>query len=139
MRRLLAVCSLAGLITACGAPFTPARLAPSFAEVFGGLYASQQRELGRTPPSPQSLHPLATCRRTGTAVDGPGEDWVCTVDYADAAASSSQSFEVQLKPDGCWKADGPPANQPAQLVSALTGDPSTNPLAEFDGCLDIIW
>lgn len=139
MRRLLAVWAVAGLVTACGTPFTPARLAPSFAEVFGGLYASQQRELGRTPPRPQSLHPLATCRRTGTVVDGPGEDWVCIVEYVEAGTSLSQSFEVQLKPDGCWKADGPPANQPAQLVDARTGDPRTNPLAEFDGCLDTAW
>jgi len=139
VRRLLAVWAVAGLVTACATPFTPARLAPSFAEGFGGLYASQQRELGRTPPNPHSLHPLATCRRTGTVVDGPGEDWMCTVEYVEAGTPLSQSFEVQLKPDGCWKADGPPANQPAQLVDARTGDPRTNPLAEFDGCLDTAW
>jgi hypothetical protein len=139
MRRLLAVVALAGLLTGCGTAFTPARLGPSFAEVFTGLYAAQQRELGRIPPSPQGLRPLASCRRTGTVANGPGEDWVCTVDYVDADQSVTQSFEVQVKPDGCWKADGPPANQPAQLVDALTGDPRTNPLAEFDGCLDTSW
>jgi len=136
---LLAGAAAALLLAGCSTPFTPARLAPSFAEAFSGLYATQQGELGRTASSPRGLRTLASCRRTGLAVDGPGEDWVCTVEYVEASTSLSQSFEVQLKPDGCWKADGPPANQPAQLVDALTGDPRTNPLAEFDGCLDTAW
>ncbi len=139
MRRLLAGAAIAGLVTGCSSAFTPARLGPSFAEVFTGLYAAQQGELGRTPSTRQGLRPLATCRRTGPTPDGPGEDWVCTVDYVDAGQSSTQSFELQVKPDGCWKADGPPANQPAQLIDALTGEPRTNPLAEFDGCLDTSW
>ncbi len=70
---------------------------------------------------------------------GPGEDWACTVDYVDAGQSSTQSFELQVKTDGCWKADGPPANQPAQLIVAHTGEPRTNPLAEFDECLEPSW
>jgi len=100
MRRLLAGAAIAGLVTGCSSAFTPARLGPSFAEVFTGLYAAQQGELGRTPSTRQGLRPLAACRRTGPTPDGPGEDWVCTVDYVDAGQSSTQSFELQVKTDG---------------------------------------
>jgi hypothetical protein len=57
------------------------------------------------------------------------------VQYLDGATATAQLFEVQLKPDGCWKADGPPATQPAELA----GTGAANPLAEFDGCLDTAW
>jgi hypothetical protein len=137
MKRLIALTVL--LASGCGTALTPARLAPSFTQTFAGLYVRQQQQLGRTDVSRAALQPLGSCRRTGTGTDGPGEDWLCTVQYVDASTAAAQSFEVQLKPDGCWKADGPPATQPAELTDALTGQPLPNPLAEFDGCLDTSW
>ncbi|MCW2599277.1 MAG: hypothetical protein JWM02_1106 [Frankiales bacterium] len=139
MKRGLALSALVLAATACSSPLTPTRLGPPFAEVFGGLYATQQSQLGRTDVTARVLRPLASCRRTGTASDGPGEDWTCTVQYVDGGTVSAQSFEVQLKPDGCWKADGPPGAQPAELVDPATGTHRANPLAEFDGCLDTSW
>jgi hypothetical protein len=44
-----------------------------------------------------------------------------------------------MKPDGCWKAEGPPTAQPAMLADPVTGRLSVNQLAEFDGCLDTSW
>ncbi len=137
MKRLMVVVAL--VASGCGTALTPHALAPSFTEVFSGLYVRQQEQLGRTDVNQAELQPLGSCRRTGTAADGAGEDWLCTVQYVDAATATAQSFEVQLKPDGCWKADGPPTTQPAELTDALTGQPLTNPLAEFDGCLDTSW
>ena len=134
MRRALA--ALAVLATGCASPLTPARLGPSFGEVFQGLYAQQQALLGR---SAEAGGLTTTCRRTGTDGTGPGEDWVCAVQYVDTGTSGAQVFEVQVKPDGCWKATGAPAVQPAQLVDALSSAKRTNPLAEFDGCLDTSW
>lgn len=127
------------LVTACGTALTPAALAPSMGEVFAGLYVQQQTQQGRTDVAMTALHATAACRRTGPSPDGPGEDWTCTVQYVDGTTTATQLFEVQVKPDGCWKADAPAVTQPAQLTDATTGLPQTNPLAEFDGCLDTSW
>jgi hypothetical protein len=127
------------VVTACSTPATPQRVGASFVEAFSGLYVQQQQLLGRDAPDRASLHTLASCARTGTDVDGPGEDWTCSVQYVDLGTASAQSFELQVKADGCWKADGAPAVQPAQLIDPVTGLAKTNPLAEFDGCLDTSW
>jgi hypothetical protein len=118
---------------------TQPRVGDSFAETFAGLYAQQQQRLGRTDVTSTALQPRATCARSRTATDGPGEDWICRVQYVDQDTSYTQAFEVQVKPDGCWRAEGPPTAQPPQLVDAVDGSSSTNPLAEFDGCLDTSW
>ena len=123
----------------CGTALTPASLSPSFAEVFAGLYATQQSRLGRTEVTQAGLRPQATCARTGASATGPGEDWLCKVAYIDQDTAYTQSFEVQLKPDGCWTAEGPPTAQPAELVDAVDGTRTPNPLSEFDGCLDTSW
>jgi hypothetical protein len=139
MRRSVGLLTAALLTAGCATALTPEHLAPSVAEVFGGLYASQQALLGRTDVHRGAVQPLASCRRSGPSSDGPGEDWSCTVQYVDGGAAAAQSFEVNLKPDGCWTADGPPATQPAQLTDAVTGAQVRNPLGEFDGCLDTSW
>lgn len=133
------VAGLALLLAGCSSVLTPGALAPSFAEVFAGLYVQQQTSLGRTDVARDALQATATCRRTGTTESGPGDDWTCSVTYVDGATSGTQVFEVQVKPDGCWKAEGPPSVQPAELVDALTGRSAPNPLAEYDGCLDTSW
>jgi hypothetical protein len=134
-----AVVASALLCAACSSSLTTKDLTPSFEQSFGNLYVDQQRALGRTDVGLQSLHPLTSCRRTGTDVAGPGDDWLCTVQYTDGGAPTAQSFEVQLKPDGCWKADGPSTAQPAQLADPSTGALVTNPLSQFDGCFDTSW
>jgi hypothetical protein len=118
---------------------TPAHVSDSFAEVFAGLYVSQQAALGRTDLTRASLHTRGLCHRTGSSSQGPGEDWLCAVQYVDADTVGTQSFEMQVKPDGCWKADGPPTLQPATLADPVTGVSIVNQLAEFDGCLDTSW
>ena len=136
MKRLLLVVPL---LVACATPATPGRLGPSIGEVFSGLYVQQQQLLGRDALDRAGLRTLASCRRTGSDADGPGEDWACTVQFVDLSTVTAQVFEVQVKPDGCWKADGAPAVQPAQLVNPITLLATANPLAEFDGCLDTSW
>lgn len=136
-----AVVAAIGVLTTsgCATPATPGALSASFTETFTGLYAGQQKQLGRTDVDRDALHAQGTCRRSGGAPEGPGEDWVCLVQYDDADTSATQSFEVQMKPDGCWKAEGPPTVQPPRLTNPVTGRVSTNQLAEFDGCLDTAW
>ena len=139
MRRLALPAAVLALCAGCGTAMTPATMGPAFGEVFAGLYATQQSRLGRTEVTPTSLQPRTTCARTGASIEGPGEDWLCKVQYVDQDTAYTQSFEVQVKPDGCWRAEGPPAAQPAELVDPVDGSRLTNPLAEFDGCLDTSW
>lgn len=124
------------LLTGCGSALTREHLSPSFNTVFTQTYVRQQHLLGRHPLAPGQLQALSSCRRTGTSATGPGEDWQCLVTYLDVKKPAAQAFEVQLKSDGCWKANGSPTTQPAQLQAAVSGAPLTNPLSEFDGCLD---
>jgi hypothetical protein len=138
MRRALAAAGVV-VLAACGTPATPDALSGSFEETFAGLYLGQQAQLGRTDLTRASLQARARCQRSGPAKQGPGEDWICLVQYVDADAPNTQSFEVQMKPDGCWKAEGPPTAQPAVLANPTTGRVSVNRLAEFDGCLDTSW
>jgi hypothetical protein len=123
----------------CSTALTPSHLSSSFGQTFAGLYATQQSRLGRTDVTTAGVRPQASCSRTGPSPQGPGEDWLCRVAYIDQDTAYTQSFEVQLKPDGCWTADGPPAVQPAELVDAVDGSRTPNPLSEFDGCLDTSW
>lgn len=136
MKRLL---PLTLLLTGCGNALGAAHLEPSFAEVFAGLYLVQQAQDGRTGLSRSGLDAHAFCQRTGPEPSGPGEDWVCAVRFLDVDTALTQTFEVQVKPDGCWKAEGPPSVQPAERVDQQTGALRPNPLAEFDGCLDTSW
>lgn len=136
MKRLMV---LAAVLVGCSTSATQHSMGPSFTEVFAGRYTAQQQALGRTDVVAKALQAHAMCGRTGTSPEGPGEDWTCTVTYADGVTSGTQVFEVQVKPDGCWKADGPPTVQAPVIVDALTGQQATNPLAEFDGCLDTSW
>jgi len=138
VKRLVAGAALLAA-AACASPLTPTRVEASFAPTFAALYALQQSQDGRTDVSAAALGPRATCRRTGVDSRGPGEDWTCTVVYVDTRTSFTQTFELQVKPDGCWRAEAPPAAQPAVRTDPLTGVTRTNPLAEFDGCLDTSW
>ena len=137
MRRSLLLVPV--LAVACGSPLTTRGLEPSFARAFSGLYTLQQSDDGRTGVDAAGLNASATCRRTGPDATGPGEDWQCSVTYVDGGASFTQFFEVQVKADGCWKAEAPPTTQPAVRAHPITGTARVNPLAEFDGCLDTSW
>jgi hypothetical protein len=139
VRRLLVIVGVATACAACSTALTPDRITPSFRETFTGLYLTQQSRLGRIDVTLSPARPAATCARTGPTHRGPGEDWVCRVQYVDQDTVYTQSFEVQVKPDGCWKAEGLPTAQPAELIDPVDGSRRTNPLAEFDGCVDTSW
>ena len=134
MKRLLL---LLPVLAACSTALQPPSVSRDLARTFAGLYTQQQTDDGRAGVRVTDVH--ATCGRTGPDHDGPGEDWSCTVQYTDAGTSFTQTFELQVKPDGCWKAEAPPLAQPAVRVDPITGATRTNPLAEFDGCLDTSW
>ncbi|MDT7570750.1 MAG: hypothetical protein QOE05_924 [Actinomycetota bacterium] len=139
MRRVAAVVGMVLFASGCSTPATPTALSSDFSDVFAGLYLGQHSLLGPTSLTRDSLKAHSVCRRSGAAKQGPGEDWICVVQYDDGDSSVSQSFEVQMKPDGCWRAEGPPTAQPPMLTDPATGRLWVNQLAEFDGCLDTSW
>ena len=139
MRRVAAVVGIVLFTSACRTPATSAALSSDFSDVFAGLYLGQRSLLGPTPLTRASMKAHSRCQRNGAAKQGPGEDWICLVQYDDGDSVVTQSFEVQVKPDGCWKAEGPPTHQPPTLTNPVTGEVHVNQLAEFDGCLDTSW
>jgi hypothetical protein len=138
MRRGLPLVLLVPLL-GCSTPLTPSRLDASFARTFSGLYSVQQEREGRSGVDPDALDAKARCARSGSARSGPGEDWSCAVTYRDSATLFTQTFELQVKSDGCWRAEAPPTAQPERGTHRVTGETFVNPLAEFDGCLDPSW
>jgi hypothetical protein len=127
------------VLLGCSTALTPSQLDASFARTFGGLYALQQQREGRQGVEVAGLDASARCTRAGPAEEGPGEDWTCVVTYRDSATLFTQSFELQVKSDGCWRAEAPPTAQPARGTHRVTGATFVNPLAEFDGCVDTSW
>ena len=134
MKRFLV---LLPVLAACSTSLQPQAVSQDLARTFSGLYTLQQTGDGRTDVRVEGVS--ADFARTGPDRQGPGEDWACTVQYTDAGTSFTQTFELQVKADGCWRAEAPPTAQPAVRVDPVTGVSRTNPLAEFDGCLDTSW
>jgi hypothetical protein len=139
VRHAAAAVSLALLTASCSTPATPGALSSDFSDVFAGRYLGQRALLGPAVLTRATLHAQSRCQRSGPAKEGPGEDWVCLVRYDDPDGPATQSFELQVKPDGCWTAEGSATAQPPVLANPETGAVSVNPLAEFDGCLDTSW
>ncbi|HEX4519825.1 MAG TPA: ABC transporter permease [Gaiellaceae bacterium] len=116
---------------------TASRLDAAIGPEFEHLVTLQQRELGHGLAAGARLKLLSTCRRRGatTPYRGPG-DWFCTLTAV--AANLRQmplNYDVDVRPDGCFTAHGPPAVGGALLRGhRAAGTP--NPLYAFDGCFE---
>jgi ABC-2 type transport system permease protein len=116
---------------------TASRLNAAIGPEFQNLAALQQRELGHSLRTGAKLKLLSTCRRRGAATPyrGPG-DWFCTLTAV--AANLRQmplNYDVEVRPNGCFTAHGPPAVGGAILRGdRAAGTP--NPLYAFDGCFE---
>jgi hypothetical protein len=131
---LLAVPLLAG----CGPSYGAAALAARVGPTFANLYTRGQVQAGRTDVTPAALHVATTCRRGGgdTLDNGPGDDWHCLVVFHDPALGPKQvAYDVVLKPEGCFTAEGPPAEVGDARVRDAVGTLRPNPVYAFDGCL----
>lgn len=129
---------LALALTGCGPSFDAATLAGSVAPSFAALYARAQEQQGRTEVTAQGLLASATCTRGGgdTLDVGPGDDWHCLVSFTPPGSAPQQvRYEVTLKPEGCYTADGPPAVVGDATVIDVEGARRVNPVYAFDGCL----
>jgi ABC-2 type transport system permease protein len=116
---------------------TASRLNGAIGPEFANLVSLQERELGRAVPEGSRLKLLSTCRRRGAATPyrGPG-DWFCTLTAVAADLRQMPlNYDVDVRPNGCFTAHGPPAVGGATLRGRhAAGAP--NPLYAFDGCFE---
>jgi len=122
---------------------TAARLQATLTPEFNNLTLLQQEELGRQVPAGAKLNILPACSRRGSTPNGPG-DWVCTMNVIipQAGAVPFQqtpvTYDVSVQPDGCFKAQSPPAFIGQQLMRDAEGHNVVNPLYTIYGCLNIL-
>jgi ABC-2 type transport system permease protein len=121
---------------------TAARLQASIKPTFNNLTFLQQRILGRQVPAGTNLNDYASCVRRSGAGSGPGDDWICTMDLLiplDGATPFSLTpvaFDVTVKANGCYKAEGPPSFIGQAEIRNTHGNEVVNPLFSFAGCFD---
>jgi ABC-2 type transport system permease protein len=120
-----------------------AKLDGSLATAFAHLYRMQTGELHRPDVTESQLRTSASCDKGGPLVAdaGPGNDWRCVVTWRlpGATAIGSAIYQLDVNPDGRYKADG---DGPQEVngffqVHASTGD-APNPLWQFDGSIDLL-
>lgn len=118
---------------------TAARLQSSITLTFNNLVVLQQQLLGRQVPAGARLVILPACERRGSGPDtrGPGDDWHCTLDVVEHnLAQKGVGYDVTVKPDGCYTAEGPPSFVGPSSLPIRPGHSVLNPLFQFDGCFD---
>lgn len=128
--------------SACGSTGVSAPpLQASLARTFANLYVLAQTEQGN--PAPGDLHARTSCQK-GTPASrqqGAGSDWVCAVTFlvAGPATPVTAVYDVDVKTDGCYAADGdgPASVNGSQTITGRGGEQRVNPLRRIDGCFDI--
>jgi ABC-2 type transport system permease protein len=118
---------------------TASRLETSLAGTFSNLTVYQQTLLGRTVPAGAELRVLPTCRRRGvsTPTSGAGDDWHCTLSVVGPGARQTPvGYDVNVRPNGCYTADGPPSFVGPATIRRPGHGLVGNPLFVFDGCFD---
>ena len=132
------VAAMVALTSCAVSGVTADRLGDAVGPAFSRLYAFQQHELGRTVP--RRPDGVATCRRNSSHSPrrGAGDDWVCIVNYPFADGHIQPiTYDLHVEPNGCYTADGPTQVVGPQRQRDATGTDVTNPLFEFDGCIDV--
>lgn len=144
-----AVLAMAVLIVVLGAgtslgpvAITQARLEASISSVFNDLTVLQQQELGRAVAKGAKLKLRTSCARHAGKSQGPGDDWTCTLTVLNALPgfepfiATPVIYDVSVKSDGCYKAEGPPSFVGQQMMTAAHGGSIVNPVYTLYGCFD---
>jgi hypothetical protein len=137
VKRLLALAGFAAVAAGCSSTgITTARLDRSVAPTFERMFRWQQ-QLEGTPTS-KPLNTRAHCLKGDASVadQGAGSDWVCTITFLIDGADTPVSFNWNLtvKPDGCWTAEGTPTQFGGQTLRTRAGKTVANPIYAVDGC-----
>jgi hypothetical protein len=145
---LVVIAALAGALSGCASTgVTADRLNESVGATFGRLYRWSLELQGQ--PSGKPLDSQARCYRGSPSINNPnvpsqgpvsyvgaGDNWTCTVLYNINGANSQVSFNwnVSVKADGCWAADGIPPQLGGQTIETPTGKTLIDPIYLADGC-----
>lgn len=125
------------ILSGCASSITQARLDNAVGPTFAHLYRLQHQIMGFPPViDPQAS---AQCQRTGRGVpnSGAGDDWICQVSLVVAGQlQSAYTYDLSVKADGCYVADGSPGLVGGAMLTAANGQNQVNPLFAFDGCFD---
>jgi hypothetical protein len=140
MRRAASALALAGLAAVaagCASTgITSDRVSHSVAPTFDRMYRWQQRLEGASTAMP--LNTEANCVKGDASVpdQGAGSNWVCTISFLISGADTPVSFNwnVTVKPNGCWTAEGTPPQLGGQTIHTRTGKTVSNPIYAVDGC-----
>lgn len=130
---------LLGAAGCSGDGITRPKLERSLGPTFSNLYADQQALLGRTPVVAASVTRFARCTRGLTSEHdrGAGPDWTCVVRFPSPDGHVEPiTYEVDMRPDGCYAAQGPALVVGQQQLTDPSGRRRTNPLYAFNGCFD---
>ncbi len=134
-----AATALTAALAGCATDVTRPRVEGSVGHVFTNLYVQQQALLGHPGLTPAAVAAKPTCHRStpGSQDTGAGSDWVCQVDWTDAAGKTQNGkFELQVRSNGCYQAGGPSKIVGPIMIQTSTGKNVINPVFEFDGCFD---
>ena len=146
---LVAVAALAGALSGCASTgVTAQRLNESVGSTFGRLYRWSLQLQGQ--PSDKPLDSHARCYRGSPSTNNPnapssqgpvsysgaGNNWTCTVLFQIDGANTQVSFNwnVSVKADGCWAADGIPAQLGGETIETPAGKTLIDPIYLVDGC-----
>jgi ABC-2 type transport system permease protein len=136
-----ALIALLGLVSNLGTTsITDTKLDHSIALTFANLTALQQEDLGRHVPTGSHLVDAAVCSRQGVkrAYRGPGDNWLCDLYVPKLLSGVTEvNYDVAVKPNGCYTADGPETFIGPLTIHRHDGPPILNPLFRFDGCFEV--
>jgi hypothetical protein len=140
---VIAVVALLGLVANLGpTSVTATKLNRSIGSAFANLTALQQTYLGRHVPAGSHLQDSAICARQGVkdAYRGPGANWVCAIYISTRTPGqpTSVNYDVTVKPNGCYTAEGPESFIGPLTIHRPNGAPVLNPLFRFNGCFYVV-
>jgi ABC-2 type transport system permease protein len=141
VRAAVAAAAAIALLTAASGlgptDMTARRLQAAITPTFEHLVLLQYLWRTRQMPSDPGLRAATRCQRGGGTrpARGPGDDWTCTTRILRPQVSNAPlTFEVTLRANGCFTAQGPPAIVGPLVLHDVQGRSFTNPLYAFDGC-----
>ncbi len=137
MRRALALAGLAAVASGCASTgITSDRVSRSVAPTFEHMYRWKQRLEGASTAKP--LDTRAHCVKGDASVrdEGAGSNWVCTITFLVDGPDTPVSFNWNLtvKPNGCWTAEGTPLQLGGQTIRTRAGKTVADPIYAVDGC-----
>ncbi|HEY2354051.1 MAG TPA: ABC transporter permease [Gaiellaceae bacterium] len=138
----VAVVALLGVVSNLGpTSVTATKLAHSIESTFSNLAVLQQEDLGRHVPPGSHLGNGAVCSRRGVrdTQRGPGDDWLCSIYVPSKSLSqpTEVSYDVTVKPNGCYTAEGPESFIGPLTLHRPNGQTVLNPLFRFSSCFEV--